>query len=82
MHVPERKCDVCTTEAREGRVGNSKRATRRETMAAGPGVSMQSGSPARELSISVQQGSSQTFGERLKTEDVTGAHHCYFYFLF
>ncbi|XP_032430373.1 mediator of RNA polymerase II transcription subunit 1 [Xiphophorus hellerii] len=42
-------------------------------MAAGPGVSMQSGSPARELSISVQQGSSQTFGERLKTEDVTEA---------
>ncbi|XP_014847701.1 PREDICTED: mediator of RNA polymerase II transcription subunit 1 [Poecilia mexicana] len=42
-------------------------------MAAGPGVSMQSGSPARELSISVQQGSSQTFGERIKTEDVTEA---------
>ncbi len=41
-------------------------------MAAGPGVSMQSGSPARELSLSVQQGGSQTHGERIKPEEVTG----------
>lgn len=52
--------------------GELKAGSRKETMAAGPGVSLQSGSPARELSISVQQGSSQTFGERTKTEDVTG----------
>ncbi|XP_038128567.1 mediator of RNA polymerase II transcription subunit 1 [Cyprinodon tularosa] len=42
-------------------------------MAAGPGVSLQSGSPAREPSISVQQGSNQTFGDRTKTEDITEA---------
>ncbi|GLD62884.1 mediator of RNA polymerase II transcription subunit 1, partial [Lates japonicus] len=42
-------------------------------MAAGPGVSMQSGSPARELSISVQQGGNQTHGDRVKTEEVTEA---------
>ncbi|CAI5658793.1 unnamed protein product [Oreochromis niloticus] len=43
------------------------------TMAAGPGVSMQSCSPARELSISVQQGGNQTHGDRVKTEEVTEA---------
>lgn len=42
------------------------------TMAAGPGVSMQSCSPARELSVSVQQGGNQTHGDRVKTEEVTG----------
>lgn len=41
-------------------------------MAAGPGVSMQSGSPARELSLSVQQAGNQTHGERVKPEDITG----------
>lgn len=42
------------------------------TMATGPGVSMQSCSPARELSVSVQQGGNQTHGDRVKTEEVTG----------
>lgn len=41
-------------------------------MAAGPGVSMQCGSPARELSLSVQQGGNQTHGERIKPEEATG----------
>lgn len=44
----------------------------RGTMAAGPGVSMQSGSPARELSLSVQQAGNQTHGDRGKAEEVTG----------
>lgn len=55
--------------------GTSKRGSRnteRGTMAAGPGVSMQSGSPATELSLSVQQGANQTHGDRVKTEEVTG----------
>ncbi|KAG8008673.1 Mediator of RNA polymerase II transcription subunit 1 [Nibea albiflora] len=43
-------------------------------MAAGPGVSMQSGSPARELSsLSVQQGGNQTHGDRNKPEEATEA---------
>uniref|UniRef100_A0A3Q1KD49 Mediator of RNA polymerase II transcription subunit 1 n=1 Tax=Anabas testudineus TaxID=64144 RepID=A0A3Q1KD49_ANATE len=42
-------------------------------MAAGPGVSMQSASPARELSLSVQQAGNQTHGDRAKTEEVTEA---------
>lgn len=42
------------------------------TMAAGPGVSMQSGSPARELSLPVQQAGNQTHGDRVKAEEVTG----------
>lgn len=41
-------------------------------MAAGPGVSMQSGSPARELSLSVQPAGNQTHGERIKPEESTG----------
>lgn len=41
-------------------------------MAAGPGVAMQSGSPARELPISVQQGGNQVHGDRIKSEEVTG----------
>lgn len=41
-------------------------------MAAGPGVAMQSGSPARELSLSVQQAGSQTHGDRIKPEEATG----------
>lgn len=49
------------------------------TMAAGPGVAMQSGSPARELSISVQQGGNQTHGDRVKTEEVTGKNTCFFF---
>lgn len=47
-------------------------------MAAGPGVSMQCASPARELSLSVQHGTNQTLGDRLKPEETTGenaAHH-------
>lgn len=44
-------------------------------MASGPGVSLQSGSPARELSSSGQQGATQTLADRIKTEDVTGAVH-------
>lgn len=41
-------------------------------MAAGPGVSMQSGSPAREVSLSVQQAGNQNHGDRIKFEEVTG----------
>lgn len=41
-------------------------------MAAGPGVSMQSGSPARELALSVQKAGSQTHADRAKSEEVTG----------
>lgn len=41
-------------------------------MAAGPGVSMQCGSPARELSLSVQQVANQTHGDRTKPEEATG----------
>lgn len=41
-------------------------------MAAVSGVSMQSGSPARELSVSLQSGGNQTHGERPKPEEVTG----------
>lgn len=41
-------------------------------MAAGPGVAMQSGSPARELSLSIQQAGSQTHGDRIKPEEATG----------
>lgn len=47
-------------------------------MAAGPGVSMQCASPARELSLSVQHGTNQTVGDRPKPEETTGkntAHH-------
>ncbi|KAL6094955.1 med1 [Pungitius sinensis] len=40
-------------------------------MAAGPGVAMQSGSPARELPISVQQGGNHVHGDRIKSEEVT-----------
>ncbi|XP_035517561.1 mediator of RNA polymerase II transcription subunit 1 [Morone saxatilis] len=40
-------------------------------MAAGPGVSVQSGSPARELTLSVQQGANQTHGDRSKPEETT-----------
>ncbi|XP_076008153.1 mediator of RNA polymerase II transcription subunit 1 [Genypterus blacodes] len=42
-------------------------------MAAAPGVTMQSASPARELTLSVQQAGNQTHGDRLKPEDVTEA---------
>uniref|UniRef100_A0A665T6D2 Mediator of RNA polymerase II transcription subunit 1 n=1 Tax=Echeneis naucrates TaxID=173247 RepID=A0A665T6D2_ECHNA len=42
-------------------------------MAAGPGVSMQSGSPAGELSVPIQQPGSQPHGDRTKTEEVTEA---------
>ncbi|KAK5881312.1 hypothetical protein CesoFtcFv8_022127 [Champsocephalus esox] len=42
-------------------------------MAAGPGVSMVSASPARELSLSVQQAGNQTHGERIKSEEATEA---------
>ncbi|KAK1881645.1 Mediator of RNA polymerase II transcription subunit 1 [Dissostichus eleginoides] len=42
-------------------------------MAAGPGVSMQSASPARELCLSVQQAGNQTHGERIKSEEATEA---------
>ncbi|KAM4623471.1 mediator of RNA polymerase II transcription subunit 1 [Polymixia lowei] len=41
--------------------------------AAVSGVSIQSSSPARELTLSVQQGSSQTHGDRAKTEEGTEA---------
>jgi len=41
-------------------------------MATGPGVTLQSGSPAREFSVTVQQGGNQTLENRGKTEDVTG----------
>lgn len=41
-------------------------------MAAGPGVSMQCGSPAREHSLSVQQGGAQVHGDRIKPEEATG----------
>lgn len=51
-------------------------------MAAGPGVSMQNCSPARELSISVQQGGNQTHGDRVKTEEVTGKNVTLVVFLF
>ncbi|XP_041830067.1 mediator of RNA polymerase II transcription subunit 1 [Melanotaenia boesemani] len=40
-------------------------------MATGPGVTLQSGSPARELSISVQQGGNQTLENRVKPEEAT-----------
>ncbi|KAF7665401.1 hypothetical protein LDENG_00143990 [Lucifuga dentata] len=40
-------------------------------MAAAPGGTMQSASPARELTLSVQQGGNQTHGDRAKTEEVT-----------
>ncbi|KAM9425402.1 mediator of RNA polymerase II transcription subunit 1 [Pholidichthys leucotaenia] len=42
-------------------------------MSSGPGVTMASGSPARELAISVQQGGSLPHGERVKTEEITEA---------
>lgn len=51
-------------------------------MAAGPGVSMQCGSPARELSLSVQQGGPQTHGDRVKPEEATGKNITHFYELF
>lgn len=43
------------------------------TMATGPVVSVQSGSPAGELPISVQQGGNPPIIDRVKAEDVTGA---------
>lgn len=46
-------------------------------MAAVSGVSMQSGSPARELSVSLQSGGNQTHGERPKPEEVTGKNTTY-----
>lgn len=49
----------------------------RGTMAAGPGVSMQCGSPARELSLSVQQVANQTHGDRTKPEEATGKNVIY-----
>lgn len=62
-------------DGKAGERGNLKRRDRSGqlgTMAAGPGVSMQGGSPARELSLSVKQGGNQTHGERIKSEEVTG----------
>ncbi|CAF92203.1 unnamed protein product [Tetraodon nigroviridis] len=41
-------------------------------MAAGPGVALQCDSPARELSLSVLQGSNQNHGERIKPEESAG----------
>lgn len=41
-------------------------------MAAGPGVALQCDSPARELSLSVHQGSNQIHGDRIKTEESAG----------
>lgn len=61
---------LCCTEAREGEAGKPKRGA--GTMAAGPGVSIQGGSPARELTLSVQQAGNQTHVDRAKTEEVTG----------
>lgn len=58
-------------EARKPKRGNWN-GNHRATMAAGPGVAMQSGSPARELSLSVQQAGSQTHGDRIKPEEATG----------
>lgn len=67
---------VCNSPAYYGTVrkpGWGKRGNRKwVTMAAGPGVTMQSGSPARELSLSIQQGGNQAHGERIKPEEVTG----------
>ena len=51
-------------------------------MASGPGVSLQSGSPARELSNAGQQGANQTVADRIKTEDVTGVGRCCFFVLY
>lgn len=51
-------------------------------MATGPGVSLQTGSPARELSISVQQAGNLTLGDRVKPEDVTGKIHGLVFFVF
>lgn len=51
-------------------------------MATGPVVSLQTGSPARELSISVQQVGNQTLGVRVKSEDVTGAVQSLFFICF
>lgn len=57
-------------------------------MAAGSGVSMPSGSPAKELSLSVQQAGNPIHGDRAKTEEVTGKNvtrsitmlsHCVYY---
>lgn len=62
-------------EAEEQKRGNRDRGT----MAAGPGVSMQCGSPARELSLSVQQGGPQTHGDRVKPEEATGKNITHFY---
>lgn len=41
-------------------------------MAAGPGVVLQCDSPARELSLSVLQGSNQIHGDRIKPEESAG----------
>lgn len=41
-------------------------------MAAGPGVALQCDSPARELSLSVHQGSNQNHGDRIKSEESAG----------
>lgn len=60
-----------STEAQKGN-GKTERATGGVTMAAGPVVSMQCGSPARELSLSVQQGGNQIHGDRGKSEETTG----------
>lgn len=62
-----------STEAEDGKseAGNLKRVLGGK-MATGPVVSMQSGSPARELSVSVQHGGNQTHGDRIKPEDATG----------
>lgn len=49
-----------------------QRGRRVAKMAAAPGVTMHSGSPARELTLAVQQGGNQTHGDRVKPEDVTG----------
>lgn len=41
-------------------------------MAAGPGVALQCDSPARELSLSVLQGSNPIHGDRTKPEESAG----------
>lgn len=41
-------------------------------MAAGPGVALQCDSPARELSLSLFQGSNHVHGDRIKPDESAG----------
>lgn len=59
----------------------ARRRSGQGTMATGPVVSVQSGSPAGELPISVQQGGNPTIIDRVKADDVTGAIYSFIFIL-